>query len=74
MSTQVITDSFRKLPPGEKVRLLQELWDGLADEADLAPVSDTHRQLLDERLQQHEDCPADVEPWDKARDEVLSEL
>lgn len=74
MITQPIIESFRKLPAGEKIRLLQELWDEVAEEAARTPLSESHRQLLDERLQQHSDSPDDVEPWEKVRDDILSEL
>jgi putative addiction module component (TIGR02574 family) len=67
MITQPIIESFRKLS-------LQELWDEVAEEATQTPLSEAHRQLLDERLQQHSDNPDDVEPWEKVRDDVLSEL
>jgi len=66
MSAQIIADSFRKLPPHEKVRLLQQLWDEIAEESVQTPLSEPHRQLLDDRLRQHEESPDDVEPWGKA--------
>ena len=74
MTTQPILESFRKLSSSEKIRLLQELWDEVAEEAAHTSLSEAHRQLLDERLQQHSETPNDVEPWEKVRDEVLSEL
>ena len=74
MSAQAITESFRKLPPDAKVRLLQELWDEIAEESASMPLSESHRQLLDERLRQHEENPEDVEPWEKVRNDILSEL
>jgi putative addiction module component (TIGR02574 family) len=74
MTTQPILESFRKLSSSEKIRLLQELWDEVAEEAARTSLSEAHRQLLDERLQQHNENPGDVEPWEKVRDDVLSEL
>jgi putative addiction module component (TIGR02574 family) len=74
MTTQPIIESFRKLSSSEKIRLLQELWDEMAEEATRTPLSESHRRLLDERLQQHKENPDDVEPWDKVRDDILSEL
>jgi putative addiction module component (TIGR02574 family) len=74
MSAQTITDSFRKLSPREKVRVLQDLWDQVAQEVADEPLSAAQQRLLDERLQQHDENPSDVEPWEKARNEVLSEL
>ena len=74
MTTQPIIENFRKLSPNEKVRLVQELWDEIAEEASHLPLSETHRQLLDQRLQQHEENPDDVEPWEKVRDDLLKDL
>jgi len=74
MITQPIIESFRKLSPSEKIRLLQELWDEVAEEAARMPLSESHRRLLDERLQQHSENPDDVEPWEKVRNDTLSEL
>lgn len=74
MSAQVISESFRRLPPGERIRLLQELWDVVADDVAAMPVSEPMRRMLDERIQQHEKNPTDVEPWEDARDEILGEL
>lgn len=74
MTTQPIIDSFRKLSSSEKIRLLQELWDEVAEEVTQMPLSESHRRLLDERLQQHSENPDDVEPWEKVRDDILSEL
>ena len=74
MSAQAISESFRKPSLPEKIRLLQELWDEIADESASMPPSESQRLLLDERLRQHEENPEDVEPWDKVRNDILSEL
>ncbi|MEK6287413.1 MAG: addiction module protein [Acidobacteriota bacterium] len=74
MSAQDITEGFRKLSPSEKIRLLQKLWDEVADEVVSEPLQESQRRLLDERVQQHDENPGDVEPWAKTRDDILSEL
>jgi putative addiction module component (TIGR02574 family) len=74
MISQSITESFRKLSPDDKIRLLEELWSEVAEEYATMPLSESHRQLLDERLQQHAENPEDVEPWETVRDDVLREL
>ena len=74
MSAQTITESFRKLSPTEKIRVLQELWDEVAEEVASEPLSESQKVLLDERIQQYVENPSDVEPWDRTLDDVLSEL
>jgi putative addiction module component (TIGR02574 family) len=73
MSAQTITESFRKLSPTEKIRVLQELWDKVAEEVANEPLSESQKLLLDERIQQHVENPSDVEPWDRTRDDILSD-
>jgi putative addiction module component (TIGR02574 family) len=74
MTVQPIIERFRKLSSSEKIRLLQELWDEVADEAARQPLSESHRRLLDERLREHDENPDDAVPWDKVRDDILSKL
>lgn len=74
MSAQTITESFRKLSPSEKIRVLQQLWDEVAEEVASEPLSESQRRLLDERIQQHDENPADVETWEKTREDIFSEL
>jgi putative addiction module component (TIGR02574 family) len=74
MDTQQIVEAFRKLPAAERVRLVEELWDEVAQELERRPLTEAERRLLDERLGQHEEHPSDVEPWETARDDLLRDL
>jgi putative addiction module component (TIGR02574 family) len=74
MSTAPLLDQFRKLESTEKIRLVQQLWDEIADEAASLPLTEAQRRLLDERIDRHEANPDDVEPWEHARDEILRGL
>ena len=69
-----IVERFRELPALEKIRLVQQLWDEIAEEATRSPLTDAQRRLLDERIDEHEASPDDTEPWQAARDEILREL
>jgi putative addiction module component (TIGR02574 family) len=69
-----IIESFRRLPAAEKIRLVQRLWDEIADEAARLPLTTAQRRLLDERIDEHEAKPDDVEPWEHARDDILKKL
>lgn len=74
MSTEPIIETFRNLPAREKIRLVQQLWAEIAEEAARLPLTESQRRLLDERIDEHEADPADVEPWEDARDEILRAL
>ncbi len=74
MSTEPIVASFRELSSDEKIRLIQELWDEIAEEVAGMSLTDSQRQLLDERIAQHERNPDDVESWDKVKVDVLRDL
>ena len=71
MSTEPLVNQFRELSADEQIRLVQELWNEIADEVSRMPLSDPQRGLLDERLADEEQDPDDVEPWAKARLELL---
>ena len=74
MSVEPIFETFRKLSATEKIRLVQQLWDEIAEEASHLPLTESQRRLLDERIDEHEANPADVEPWEEARDDILRKL
>ena len=74
MDTQQIVEAFRRLPVAARARLVEELWDEVARDLEQRQLSDAERRLLDERIRQHEESPADVEGWETARDDVLRDL
>jgi putative addiction module component (TIGR02574 family) len=74
MNIESIVSGFRELSPDEKIRLVQEFWDQIADDVQRSPLTDSQRQLLDERLADEERNPDDVEPWAKAKDDILRDL
>ena len=74
MDTQQIVEAFRRLPAEERARLVEELWDEVARELEQQPLSEAQQRLLDERIRQQEENPADVEDWEGARDDLLRDL
>ena len=74
MSIDSIVSSFRELPAEDKIRLVQDLWDQIAQEIAGMPLTESQRRLLDERLADEENNPDDVEPWTKAKDDILRGL
>ena len=58
-----------KLPPEERLRLAEIIWESLAADPSSVPLGDAHRAVIDERLAEHERNPDDV----ISREQVLAE-
>jgi putative addiction module component (TIGR02574 family) len=58
-----------RLPPEERMRLLEIIWASLAADPSSVPIGDAHRAVVDERVAEHERNPDDV----VSRDQVMSE-
>jgi len=74
VGAEPIIETFRRLPSTEKIRLVQQLWDEIVEDASRLPLTESQRRLLDARIDEHEANPNDVEPWEQARDDILRKL
>ena len=74
MDAQQIVEAFRQLPTDDRVRLIEQLWDEVAQELDQHLLSEAQQRLLNERIRGHETLPGDVEAWDAARDDILRDF
>ena len=70
MTAKSILAKAKALPTNERIRLVQDLWDTIAEEPENVEISDEHRRILDERLREHEENPTDVVPWEAVKDEA----
>ena len=59
-----------KLPPEERLRLVELIWESLAATPSAVPLGDAHRAAIDETLAEHRRNPNDV----LTRDEIFSEV
>ena len=50
MSQRALRDEILQLPPAERLQLVEEIWESLAQSQDAVLVPDWHRELLDDRL------------------------
>lgn len=57
--------TFAQLSVSERILLLQELWDHIADEPDEVPVTEAQRVELRRRVGEHRADPGSVVPWDQ---------
>ena len=56
-----------QLSVDERIHLVQTIWDSIADDTEISPLSDQHKMILDERLKAHSDDPNDIVGWDEVK-------
>lgn len=61
-----------RLPVAERIALVQDIWDSLADDAALLPLGAPEEAELDRRLVEDEATPDDITTWETIKDEALS--
>ncbi len=65
MTPKALLDEILKLPPEERLRLIEDAWESLVASLDAVPIPDWHRAELDHLL----DHPRPEPPisWEEAR-------
>jgi len=48
----------------ERILLVEDIWDSIANVPDAVSISDSQRKELDRRLQAYHSDPATGDPWD----------
>ncbi len=69
-----MTDSLReqlfKLSAAERLELVEELWDSLADGDGALALTEEQREDLDRRLAEADADPTGGSPWEEVRERV----
>ncbi|MGI8431200.1 MAG: addiction module protein [Chthoniobacterales bacterium] len=65
---------LRQLPISERIQLVKELWDSIADESPAIDLSAEQIAELDRRLDALEAQPESGTPWHIARERILASL
>ena len=63
-----------KLSIEERIRLVQEIWDSIAQEIERSPLTESQRQEVDRRLAAHRANPQATIPWEQVEAEALARL
>jgi putative addiction module component (TIGR02574 family) len=69
-----LLEEAKKRPFAEKLQLVEDLWDAIAEEAAQQRLSSAQRQLLEARLRESDANPDDGKPWDEVRAEIERSL
>jgi putative addiction module component (TIGR02574 family) len=70
MTAKALLEKARSLPKAERLSLVQDLWDSIAEEPDDIELTDAERQLLDQRIASYEANPTAVLSWDQVKAEA----
>jgi len=66
---------FKSISLEDRLRLVGDLWDSIADEnADYPPLTDAQKLELDKRLAEHEADPSSALEWLQVRKELWSRV
>ncbi|MBC2605738.1 addiction module protein [Pelagicoccus albus] len=70
----MLAENLRKLSKSEKILLINDLWDEIADTEDDFPLSLDTKELLDRRYEAFQANPEEGLPWDEVKKRIQSEL
>jgi putative addiction module component (TIGR02574 family) len=70
MNTSPLSE-LRKLSVAERLQLVQDLWDSIAEEPGALPLTDAQREELDRRLADAECNPGSGRPWAEVKERLL---
>ncbi len=58
----------------ERLALVEELWDSIAEDSAAVPLTDAQRTELDRRIAEHEAHPDDVVSWEDVKASINTRL
>ena len=72
MST--LLEQSLKLPVPERIKLVEEIWDSIAEQqgSDVIKLTPEQTAELERRIEYHEQHPNDTVPWEMVRDNTLA--
>ena len=70
MTTALLKKAAR-LPVPDRIKLVEDIWDSIADEAEEAPLTPAQKRELDRRLDSMRKNPGRAVPWTEARQRIL---
>jgi putative addiction module component (TIGR02574 family) len=74
MDLQTVLAEIDSWPIEDRIRLVQEVWDRLADQGHELELSDVMKAELDRRLAAHEANSDAAIPWEQVEAEALARL
>ncbi len=70
----ILLDQVKDLPVPERIKLVQDIWDTIAEEPEAIKLTPEQATELDRRIEHHRLHPEDSVPWETVRDEALARI
>jgi putative addiction module component (TIGR02574 family) len=67
-------DQLRELPVSERIQLVEDLWDTIAEKPDDIRLSPAQKEELDRRLDRLEESPDEGTDWRELKTRILNSL
>jgi putative addiction module component (TIGR02574 family) len=67
----ITVNDLLDMPVAERLRLVEDLWDSIAEMPDKIELSEAQRKELDERLEAYHRNPEAGSPWKDVKERIL---
>ena len=74
MSASIKSLGLDQLSVEDRISLVEDIWDSIADEKNLPPITDAQRVELQRRIEEDDSNPGDVVPWNDVKAFTLRRL
>ncbi len=74
MAVSLKSLGIERLGIEERLTLVEELWDSIAADSTVVPLTQAQRAELDRRIAEHEANPDDVVPWEEVKASITERL
>lgn len=66
----ITLDEVLQLPVPERIRIVEAIWDSIADTPEAVELTDEQKAELDRRLENLEKTPSAGSPWPEVRERI----
>ena len=68
--SNALREELFKLSAAERLELVEDLWDSIADEDEVLALTDEQREDLERRLAEADADPTGGPPWEEVRERI----
>jgi putative addiction module component (TIGR02574 family) len=73
MADSILPFDINQYSIPERIAMIGEIWDSIADETTTVPLTDEQKAILDQRIAECEAFPDDVVPWPDIERRIFGE-